>query len=235
MNLIITYLLNDKRFEDIKNKISNANNVYTSYIYEGEDFNLTNNKKIKIFKSFIIVNEDLSKEFEQHFGIKFIKPYLSYIPIKKKVYENDKLIINDNEYTIFILDLEYECHTYNIDYILNFESTKNMMDEFKALINKGYNDYIFEQIIFDKYGGKEYIFPIFSKNNNTLEIIGYGYNYKNKDSLNIDYSKIINYSKYLNNEILINNLSLFIYYEKIKNKRSNNFEKLYLINFIILK
>jgi len=228
LNLVVAYLLKDNRFQEIKNKISSINSIYTSHIYEGEDFNLTNNKKIKIFKSFIIINEALSKDFEKHFGIKFIKSYISYISIKKSRNENDKLIIHDNQYTIFIYDLNNECHIYNIDYILNFDISNNMLGEFNALINKGCSDYIFEHNIFDKYGKKEYIFPIFSKSN-ALEIIGYGYKYK--DLLNFGYEKVIDYSKYLNNEILINNLSLFIYYEKIKNKKSNNFEKLYLINY----
>ena len=38
------------------------------------------------------------------------------------------------------------------------------------------------------------------------------------------------YTKYLNNEILTNAISLFIHYENIKNKKSIEFEKYYLIN-----
>ena len=81
-------------------------------------------------------------------------------------------------------------------------------------------------MICDKNGQKKDIFPIFS-NNEAIEIIGYGYKYKQ----DIDYSNAIDYTKYLYNEKLINNLSLFIYYERIKNKKSEKFEKYYLINF----
>ena len=81
-------------------------------------------------------------------------------------------------------------------------------------------------MICDKNGQKKDIFPIFSNNEN-IEIIGYGYKYKQ----GIDYANAIDYTKYLYNEKLINNLSLFIYYEKIKNKICEKFEKYYLINF----
>lgn len=71
------------------------------------------------------------------------------------------------------------------------------MDEIKIIINKEYNDYINDKLIFDKYGKKEDIFPIFSKTD-TLRIIGYGNKYKNE----LDYTNVIDYTKYLNNEIL---------------------------------
>ena len=225
LNLIVTNLLNDNQLEVINNKISSISSVYASQIYEGEDFNLPNNKKINILKSFLIINEDLSKDIEKNFGIKLTKQYLLYIQIKKK-----KIIISDNQYTIFILELNYDCLIYNIDYILHFESSKNMMDEFQDLINKGYSDYIVAHIIFGENSKEEDIFPFFSKKDNP-EIVGYGYKNKNKDSLNIDYTNVIDYSKYLNNETLTNTLSLFSNYENIKKNRIENFEKYYLINY----
>ena len=229
LDLIIANLLNDNQFKEINNKISSINIPFTSQIYEGEDFNLHNNKKIKIFKSFIIINEDLSKEIEKLFGIRLIKEYLLYISIKKKKIDIDRLIISDNQYTIFIWKLNYDCHIYNIDYILNFESSENLKDEFKDLFNKGHSNYLFEKNIFDKCGKKKDIFPIFSKKDNP-ELIGYGYKYKDKDPLNIDNTNAIDYSKCLSNEMLTNTLSLFSNYENIKTKISESFEKYYLIN-----
>ena len=81
LNLIDKNLLNDSQFKEINNKISSINNINTPYIYEGEDFNLSNIKKIKIFKSFVIINEDLSKDMEEHFDIRF---KYSYLKKKKK-------------------------------------------------------------------------------------------------------------------------------------------------------
>jgi len=116
LDLIDTSILNDKEFKEIKNEISNVNNVKYP-ICKGQDFSLSEIKKITIFKRFVLVNEDLSKDIETHFGITFGKPYISYRVIKEK----DIIIVNDNQYTIFIGDINFEDHTYNIDYILNYE------------------------------------------------------------------------------------------------------------------
>jgi len=221
LELIDSNLLNDSQFTKIINKLSSNKNVHIPHIYEGENFSLSNMKNIKIFKSFVIINEELSKNMEDNFLIKFGQPYLSYISIKEK----DILIVNDKQYTIFIGNLIYIDHSYNIDYILNFENHKNLIDELQVIINKKYNDYMNDNYIFDKYGKIEDIFPIFSKTD-TLGIIGYGYKYKNT----LDYINVIDYTKFLNNELLTNTISLFIHYETIKNKISKNFEKYYLIN-----
>ena len=221
LKLIETNIFNDNQFAKVINKLPSNKNVHIPYIYEGENFSLSDIKNIKIFESFIIINEELSKDMEDQFLIKFGEPYISYISINGK----DFLIINDNQYTIFFGNLNYEDHKYNIDYILNFENQKNLIEEFEVVINKGHINYINDNLIFDKYGKKEDIFPIFSKND-ILEIIGYGYKYKNS----VYYANVIDYTKYLNNESLTNNISLFIHYENLKNKKSKNFEKYYLIN-----
>jgi len=99
---------------------------------------------------------------ETHFGIKFEKQYITYRSIKQK----DLLIVNDNDnghqYTIFIGNINFEEHEYNIDYFLNFESYDNLKEEFKAIIKKKEcNDYINDKMVFDKNGKKKDIFPIF--------------------------------------------------------------------------
>ena len=221
LKLLGDNLVNDEQFSKMINKYSKNKNIHIPHIYEGEYFGLSNLKNIKIFKSFVIINEELSKNMKDHFMIKFEQPYISYISINEK----DILFVNDNQHTIFIGNLNYDDHTYNIDYILSFENQQNLMDEIKIIINKEYNDYINDKLIFDKYKKIENIFPIFSKTD-TLRIIGYGYKYNNE----VDYSNVIDYTKYLNNEILTNNISLFIHYENIKNKKSKNLEKYYLIN-----
>jgi len=224
LDLIDKSFLKDKEFKEIKKEISNIKIEKKFFpICKGKDFSLSKEKKIKVFKRFVLINEDLSKDMEAHFGIKFEKQYIRYRSIKEKdlLTVNDNDNDNDHQYTIFIGNINFEDHEYNIDYILNFETYDNLKEEFKVIINKKEcNNYINDKLIYNKKNRKkEDNFPIYSENE-SLGIIGYGYKYKQ----NIDYTK------YLNNEKLTNILSLFIYYENIKNKKSEKFEKYYLIN-----
>ena len=132
LDLIDTSLLNDKAFKEIKKEISNVKTEKYP-ICKGTDISLSGIKKIKIFKRFVLINEDLSKHMKTHFGITFEKPYISYRVIKEK-----DIIINDNQNTIFIGNINFEDHIYNIDYILNFGISQYLRDEFKVIISLEY-------------------------------------------------------------------------------------------------
>ena len=53
-------------------------------------------------------------------------------------------------------------HIYN-EIILNFESLKNLMNEFDVLINKGYSNYIYEQIFMINMEEKTIFFQFLQK------------------------------------------------------------------------
>ena len=160
LDLIDKSFLKDKEFKEIKKEISNINIDKKYYpICKGKDFSLSKEKKIKVFKRFVLINEDLSKDMEAHFGIKFEKQYITYRSIKEKdlliVNDNDNDNDNDHQYTIFIGNINFEDHEYNIDYILNFETYDNLKEEFKVIIKKECNNYINDKLNYNKKNRKK--------------------------------------------------------------------------------
>ena len=212
----------DEEIKNNKNKISTKVN--------GKKIKLNNNKKIKIYKDFVLINLELFKRYLSEnldIIVEEKEEEISFISINNK----DILKVNTNsQFSIFIGNLNYE--KFNLEKILEFKDMNSLNSEFKYLIEVGIIDIYFNErlIINDIDINKAYISPIIVND----IIIGDSYNYKS--SIN-DYSYHDNNYKYLENDNLIKIFSLTLFILYLKEKiilEKNTYEEYYLINHKLL-
>ena len=221
----IDNIITDKKFlMDIDKNIINKTNTI-SFNANFENLDLID-KKIKIYKNFILINQEILNKFNNYFISSISSSNwnnLNYYFSQNK----DILEIDENpQFTHLVGNLDTESNTFIIDYILEFNSSTIFYNEKKEVI-KGIENYIKCRTVFNEKKTNDYVSPIFSKN----EILGYCYRYLT----NIDYNSSKKYLNYESNEILLNVINLYFNYQRINEKmkrKSKNIEKekYYLIN-----
>ena len=225
-NLInsIIYELDKNTLKNINKKISKIKVNDVSFKAKQEEITLLNSKKISIYNDFILINQKHFNDYlAPNFKITLEKQNISFLTNNSK----DIIKINNNkQFTIFVGNFDYANYSYQIEKILDFGKADDLNSEFKFLKNVGINQYYNERLFNDKKEG-DLIFPIFSNE----KIIGYSYDYSPKIK---DYSQQNEYIKYINDKILIANISLYLFYEEIEEKiresNNKNSEEFYLIN-----
>ena len=113
---------------------------------------------------------------------------------------------------------------YDIKYIFEFDIESDLIKEITE-ITKGTDAYIKNKSVFIGDNKNDIVSPIFSLS----KIIGNVYKYNS----NVDFSKCIDYKKYIKNDKLSKFIALYNFYNDIQNKinKNNNItEKYYLIN-----
>ena len=180
------------------------------------------NKKIKIYKEFIIVNANIFDIIKNLFDDTINQQNIYYLRNKSE----DIFTIQTNEQnTILIGNLNKEENLYNIKYILELDYINYFNNEKNIICGGNIDNYIQDKLNFANQN--DFICPLFSDNN---KLIGYGYKYKQK----IDYNSYYNYYDLLSSEKISDLLDIYFNYKKIRqiiNKKSiDNKEKYYIIN-----
>ena len=219
--------LNPQQLNSIDQNVNKINNKFPLEPKE-ENIQLSNQKIIKIYKEFTLINEQLYNLLKRNFSLP-----TNTINIKETNFYMHKdidvlSISNDIQNTILFGKLEKSTNTYNIDYIFEYKKEIKIEDELDKINRMGHQRYILEKTMFnlnDKRNDDK-ISPIFRSNSNDIK----GLCYKYYNSIN-DYSKFIDYSQILFDEDFKKMLSFNENYVNIK-KKMNNYsqEKYYLIN-----
>ena len=186
-----------------------------------ENIQLLNQKSIKIYKKFILINENMYELLKKNFTISTNSQIFHYI--HKNI---DILSINDFEQkTILFGKIDKSNNCYDIKYIFEYKSFNNVIQtELKEIETIGPESYFSEKTVFNANNINDCISPIFFSNNK--EILGNCYKYNN----NINYNKCIDYTDFLSSKNLIKVLSLYKNYKKMKENIKYMEDKYYLIN-----
>ena len=232
-NYDISYLINNQVFNNIISKIgpqeikqidgyiSNLNS--TVPLQPNSDIiNLHDQKKIKIFKDFLLINEKIY-HYLLHKNFDSLNNILHTIYLHKN---GDVIIISDNNQNTLIFGTTMDI-SFKINYILEYKISNIIEKELKYISTYGEEEYIKHKTVFNVNNNNDFISPIFSEN----DIIGYCYKYYP----NIDYSKCFNYLNYLTNEKILKAFNLYrIYKEILKKIRESGYyfqkEKFFLVN-----
>ena len=230
---IISYL-DKKDLLDIDNNLS-SNIIDSSIPFDCfiEEFKLPN-KKLLLFKNFVLIEKHMINLLEKHFSIKSIKYNISYIHKK----EGDLIILkeyplninqNCNEVENLIIFGNYvnKENKYDIKYIFEYKNKKNLESELTYIIENYINKYIEEAVAFDKNNKYDYIVPITLK----YEKVGIFYKYIE----GFDYNKCEDYSKYLNNNQLINIMYLYANELYLQSKNENPAHEIKDRDFYLVK
>lgn len=198
--------LNSEKLNEIDKEISQMTTVNRniSLLPYGEDVKISKSRYVKIYKEFILLNNNLLKKFEKNFNMKY------YSSTNYKFYINRKniLTISNQEQNIILIG-SFNSNKFNINYILDYKNNKTLMNQMEIII-QDYNNYIKNNLIFNENVNSDCVSPIFDVNNN---IIGFGYKYN--DNIKNDYSDI-----YFSND-LVNIIRLYIFYRQINYKIRN--------------
>ena len=138
-------------------------------------------------------------------------------------------IENKSQNIILIGNINNENNLYEIKYILDYDSNY-LNEEKKILLKTNIDNYIQNNMIFDKKRKNDYISPIFSDN----IFIGYCYKYIS----NFDYNSCMNYYNLLTYERILNPVNIYLNYKKLQKIVENKLpkrEKYYLINNNFIK
>ena len=180
------------------------------------------NKKINIFKEFILVKEKFFNE---------IKNILSLSPSKNNVnyiYKNTDIIsINDKfQNIVFTGNLDIDKHLFNVIYIFDFDKDKYLKEALNIIQANNIEYYMKEKTVFNGENCKDFVSPIFGENKE----LGFCYKYEE----GINYSDLyIQYEKYLNQENLGKIIKLYDFYYEFKQKlveKNDKDKSYYLIN-----
>ena len=220
---IIISNLDVNKLNQIDKNINQVNNSFPldpkpEYIY------LLNQKKIKIFKEFTLINQQIYQLLQKNFHFSPNLNEIHYFIHKS----TDILYIKElNQNTILFGQFNKSKNVYNIQYILDFIQNSSIHNELNIIKTRGPEEYIKEKTVFSSIDMNDNISPIFDSNNNK---IGDCYKY----CVGIDYSTCINYGQFLLDEKV--KKALFLYenyfniFKKLNEKNNNKEEKYYLIN-----
>ena len=212
INYIDNLIIKTKLDKDLINIDQNISKISDSYEYKASESNikLINNKKIVIYKEFIILDQSILSILQLNFNFESNIQYVKFLS-----YNNyDILEINNiPQYTFLFGNYNNQTNIFIIKYILDFEYSFYFEQELNLIKNNNIEKYINNRLIFNDNNNNDLISPIFGDN----KIIGYGYKYK--DSIK-DYTSYFNYSELLSNKQLINILFLYCN-EKILNYKFN--------------
>ena len=212
----ITSKLNQEKLKKLNDDIKNFSSPTLKWEPKTDNLNLLNSKNIKIFTEFIISPENTFKEIQKSFNITSnIKP-VNYIHI----ISGGDIIFFDK----IILYGKIDKNKFEIKYIFEFDTESDLNTEITE-IKKGVETYIRTKAVFLDNNTKDIISPIFS----SYKTIGNVYKYNSYD----DFSKCIDYKKYIKNDKFSRFIALYNFYndtQKKLNKNNNITEKYYLIN-----
>ena len=215
---------------EIDREISRKENKF-EFNAKSEELHLLD-KKIKIYKEFILINEEIYNDIKEDLNItsKWNNTYYYHHQDK------DIMVIEEApQYSIFIGNINNiknnSYNSYIIYYILEFNTISNLNEEKKQLLNySNIDNYINEKTAFIENKNDDYISPIFSMD----KMIGYCYKYSN------NYKSCVDYYSYLSNKIFSNSKELYFNYQRINTKIERKISKLekekyYLINKDLMK
>ena len=212
----ITSKLNQEKLKKLNDDIKNFSSPTLKWEPKTDNLNLLNSKNIKIFTEFIISPENTFKVLQKSFRITSnIKP-VNYIHI----ISGGDIIFFDK----IILYGKIDKNKFEIKYIFEFDTESDLNTEITE-IKKGVETYIRTKSVFLDNNSKDIISPIFS----SYKTIGNVYKYNSYD----DFSKCIDYKKYIKNDKFSRFIALYNFYndtQKKLNKNNNITEKYYLIN-----
>ena len=223
----IIHKLDFKILEEIDNKISKKSSIIF-YNANHENLQLID-KKIKIYKNFVIINNEIKELLEKNFNIYISDQEYFYLSHK----DGDIIVINNfKQKTIFLGNYDFINNIYSFDYILDFYKKENLESELKNIETKNLKDYLNDITVFNSGDYIDYTSPIFIKN----DIIGTCYKYTSSTT---DYSPCFNFANYLNSDSILNSIFLYFNYTKLENqllnlKEINNLDY-YLINHQLIK
>ena len=223
-NIIIN--LDEEELKELKNIENEIKKNKSESKDEFEEITIYNNKKLKIYDQFLLVDISLYYYFKRNFKINadeqnYLFKFVNQKAILKPKYNAQSML--------FIVNFSpKQC---SIEYILDYNKSEYLEEEYNDFIESGFEEYFNKKFMFNKEAYKnDAISPIISKE----KIIGYGYKYSSNVK---EYINGQNLQNYLKNEktTLMKLLSLYSYYKKIEEKLKNNSnndnnEKYYLIN-----
>ena len=215
----ITKKLNQEKLKKLNEDVNNTSKVSSSFQWEpkSENIKLLKSKTINVYKEFIISPENTFNGLKRNFKINDIEP-VNYIHIS-----TGDFIYKDN--ILFYGKLDKSSNIYDIKYIFEFDSEKNLTSELTE-ITRGIDSYMRNKTAFVENNIDDKISPIFTANKTIGNVYKYSPSYD-------DYTKCFDYSKYIKNEKLSKFISLYNFYErtgKNLNKSYGNIsEKYYII------
>ena len=182
---------------------------------------LLNAREIEFFTEFIICPENTFNELQRNFGIKENIEPINYIHTNS----GDIIYVNN---ILFYGAYNKDSNIYDIKYIFEFNKESDLSFELNDIKN-GTENYIKKNASFVDNNIEDKVSPIFSNFKTIGNVYKFFYNY--------DYSKCVNYMKYLKNEKLSKFIALYNFYndmQKNLNKSSYIPEKYYLIKESII-
>ena len=216
----------------IDQNLPNNIQIDQSIFAESEIFQLKD-KQIKVYKEFIMAKFD---DF-QTFIIKFTGNKNSKVNLSEQIgyfnKQNEDIIFigngNDNTQNyLFIGKINELNNSYDIQFILDYQSYYILGEQKNLIMNNNLNDYFIKYIILNPNNNDDLLSPIIYNN----KIIGDCYkcipNFNN-------FSKCHDYGTLINNDIFQKTIKLFFNYQKIyqnlnNNKQNIKKEKYYLVN-----
>ena len=219
----ITQNLNQEKLKNLNNNIKNISITSTSFKWEPktQKMKLLNAREIEFFTEFIICPENTFNELQRNFGIKENIEPINYIHTNS----GDIIYVNN---ILFYGAYNKDSNIYDIKYIFEFNKESDLSFELNDIKN-GTENYIKKNASFVDNNIEDKVSPIFSNFKTIGNVYKFFYNY--------DYSKCVNYMKYLKNEKLSKFIALYNFYndmQKNLNKSSYIPEKYYLIKESII-
>jgi len=195
MNDIISFLDYDSllTIDDNISKLQNMDNIPCQA--KAELLKL-DNKEITIYTNFVMINEEISKIFENNFEFVNVEynTYLSHM-------DGDIIIISKYpQYSILFGKINMD-YSFDIKYIFDFDSNYKLENELKSLMDNEIKEYIKNKTLF-KENDLNIISPIFE---NDDDILGYCYKYYS----NRQYTNNNNF--YFKNENLLKAIEFYFY------------------------
>ena len=214
---IIQFLDEDKLKKYDKeyySKVSNPNLHFNCRNYEP----IIKDLPIYFCKQFILINEELYKLFNLHYGISLLSMDISHI---KRARDGDIIIINNYpiysgqnqikmQNLIFSGIIDLIKNKFNIQHIFEYKDKAIFDKESDIFLRENISNYISRKTFLNN---NEFFSPIFENN----QIIGTCCKYKE----GFDYKKCFNYYQYFKNKQLLNLVYLYCNELSIKNKLKN--------------
>ena len=218
--------LDHNDYNTLKNYDNDISKIKKNLPYEAEkeEIKLYELEKASVYSDFYIIfkRNKIHECFEKNFGIKF-----SDLDIYFGTFNGKDIILDYQNFIIYLLSQNKEKMTYNIEYILvPKEKILTFFNQLSEVVTFGYNNYFNNHFLFNEdYGNKDYISSIFVDD----KIIGNCYKYSSDIK---NYNKLNDYTKYLEYEALTNILSLYSYNIQIRKKTTSMilFKKYYIVN-----
>ena len=200
--------IDESILENLENEIK-SKKINSDLSVAPINLKLLNDKKIKIYDEFILLNKETLLYYDKNIKMNFNEQNISYA----KINNDDIIIINENSQNLILIgNYIDEQYFFNIKYILDYEEMKLMKEDIEFIFKKiqDIKKFIEQNTVFDYHNNNDDVSPIFDDDNSIGTCYKYS-NYKSDFSSNIDYSQIIK------NQNLISSIALAYNYQKINN------------------